>query len=221
MGRNQVYCCICGGPFFGPGQRQWRGTREWLAHAAILTTEHDTDNGVQLDNYWSQIPWGSAVDLGPKPAENSKRRVLELNADYDELHGFTILQSSKKVDAFSMNADFFDRSVNGGKPLSFAVHSLWIKLAKLFIAFRVETSDTFRMNEQDEISSIKQLWGVLYRRMPGTHLFAPEYILQELHDYFGGIGCRNVYRAPDENLVYGEVCTVQAVPFVFVWWTDY
>ncbi|KAI1393090.1 uncharacterized protein F4822DRAFT_393052 [Hypoxylon trugodes] len=205
MGRNQIYCCICGSPFLEPGQSDdERG--EWLARAVLVTTAHETDHGIELDIYWPQAPSGSyALDLGPNPPTELKRRVLRLDSEYSEHNQFKILESGATVSAFTVGAGSPTSTVTSGGTFYLAVHGVCNQLAEHFIDSRAEARDTFQIGPQDKISSIKQLWEVLYRRMPGSTPLNSEYILPEPHAYYGGRYCRNVYWEPSDDLEYGEL----------------
>ncbi|KAI6081518.1 hypothetical protein F4821DRAFT_25144 [Hypoxylon rubiginosum] len=205
MGRNQIYCCICGAPILEAGQSDnERG--EWLADAVLLTTAHETENGVGLDAYWPQPPGQAyALDLGPDPAVESQRHVLQLDAQYYEHNRFKILESGDVVSAFTVGGDLPTPAVTSGGSLSLAVHRLCNQLAERFINSRAKSHDTFQMTSQDEISSVKQLWEVLCHRMPGTTPLTSQYILPEPHDYYGGRYCRNVEWEPEDDPGYGEL----------------
>ncbi|KAI1771558.1 hypothetical protein F4818DRAFT_429386 [Hypoxylon cercidicola] len=205
MGRNQIYCCICGAPMLEAGQSDdERG--EWLAHAVLLTTGHETDRAVELDAYWPPPP-GQAygLDLGPNPAVESQRHVLQLDAQYYEHNQFKILESGATVRAFTVGADLPTPAVTSGGSFYLAVHRLCNQLAERFIGSRAEAHNTFQISPRDEISSVKQLWEVLYRRMPGSMPLTSEYILPEPHDYYGGRRCRNVYWERDDDPDYGQL----------------
>lgn len=64
------------------------------------------------------------------------------------------------------------------------------------------------MEPEDEISSLKQLWEVLYRRMPGTHYTPIEQTLPHPFDYYGGKSCRNLEWEPENGLEDSKVCGI-------------
>ncbi|KAI1169461.1 hypothetical protein F4777DRAFT_573055 [Nemania sp. FL0916] len=194
MGRNQVYCCICGAPFLEAGQST-QESGDWLSHSLILTTGHRTNNSLQLDSYLPN-PGQYACDLGSNPAGDSSARVLPLVANYDDNNRFFILELGCAVDAFSVPLE--------GGPLCLAVHKLCYQLSERFISSRMNTQHTLRRPSEDEISSTEKLWEVLYRRMPGSSL-SPEYILPDPYEYHGGRGCRNVYWDVDDDPEDGQL----------------
>ncbi|KAK8098835.1 uncharacterized protein PG998_012076 [Apiospora kogelbergensis] len=197
MPRNQIYCCICGGPFLEPSARDDE-SKDWLTHAVVLTTGSETsdDAGIKLDTYRTH-PSVPFPDLHP---EHARRCLLQLPAEYDERKGFPISASGE-------NAIAMDIGMAGGH-LYFPVHELCSQLAKRFMDSQPVSRDTFQMQPQEHVSSGKQLWEVLLHRMPGSE---SQYILPEPHDYHGGSGCRNVYWEPDDDEPeYGEL--LEAAP---------
>ncbi|XXG93756.1 hypothetical protein Hte_000005 [Hypoxylon texense] len=161
MGRNQIYCCICGAPILETGQsNDKRG--EWLAHAVLLTTGQEKGNAVEVDTYWPQPPGQAyALNLGPKPAAESQRRVLQLDAEYYEHNRFNILGSDTTVGAFTVGTDLPTPAVTSGGSFYLAVHRSCNQLASHFIDSRPEAHDTFQISPQEEITSVKQLWELL------------------------------------------------------------
>lgn len=169
-----------------------------------MTTAHGQDSDVQLDTY---LPSGSvshySAKLGPNPAQESQRRVLQLDATYSEHNYFKIVDSGTTVGAFSIGPH------DSGETLYLAVHRLCTQLAERFIDSRAESHDTFQIGPHDKISSLKQLWEVLYRRVPGSMQLSSEYILPEPHDYYGGRSARNVEWERDDDDEYGTVCATE------------
>lgn len=146
----------------------------------------------------------------PNPAQEPQepqRRVLQLDSMYSEHNRFQLLDSGETVAAFSIG------SYDSGEPLYLAVHRLCTQLAERFIDSRADSHDTFQIGPHDEISSLKQLWEVLYRRMPGTMQLTSEYILPEPYDYYGGRNARNVEWECDDDPEYGLVCVAVQIRF--------
>lgn len=179
-----------------------------------MTTGYYTDSGIDLDAYlWHMKSDSYALDRHPYPAESAQRHVLRLNARYKEHNHFEILESGEVVNAF-----IADGPMRQGQPFYLAIHSLCNKLAENFINSRTTTNDIFQIGPEDEISSIKQLWEVLHRRMRGYGPGNSEYILPNPFDYFGGRYCRNVYWERDDNPEYGKVRTTISnhVPYLLL-----
>ncbi|KAI0469712.1 hypothetical protein GGR56DRAFT_662030 [Xylariaceae sp. FL0804] len=182
MGRNQVYCCICGGPMMEHGQSDdERG--EWLARAVLLTTAHEADGTVELDAFRPATPGRIyALELGSNIPHESQRRVLELDAQYEEHNRFTIQESGKTVAVFVVGAGSPAVTHGSDGCVYLAVHQI---------------------GPEDQISSVKTLWAVLFSRMPGSRPGDDRSELPDPHDYYGGRGCRNVYWESDDDPEYG------------------
>ena len=171
----------------------------------VMTTGYHTDKGIDLDAYsWHRKSYAYAMDRHPHAAESAQRHVLRLNARYEEHNQFEILESGEIVSVF-----IADGHMRQGKPFYLAIHSLCNKLAGKFINSRTNTNDSFQIGSEDEISSIKQLWEVLHRRMPGYGPGNSEHILPNPFDYFGGRRCRNVYWERVDDPEYGKVRTTR------------
>ncbi|KAI0017071.1 hypothetical protein F4780DRAFT_796877 [Xylariomycetidae sp. FL0641] len=189
---------------------------EWLAHALLLTTAHKSGDTLEPDTYWRQPPCSAfALDLGPNSPPKSQRRVLQLKAQYEEHNRFKILEPGKflppgaVVAALTLGGDLpFPHSQAGGS-FYLAVHNMCMSLVERFTDHRSMASAASQMAPQDGISSISQLWEVLYHRFPGWDDSA--YILPEPHDYYGGRGCRNVYWGADEDPEYGKLIEANPV----------
>uniref|UniRef100_A0A0B7K335 Uncharacterized protein n=1 Tax=Bionectria ochroleuca TaxID=29856 RepID=A0A0B7K335_BIOOC len=157
MGRNQVYCCICGGPFLEPGTREDE-PGEWLYHPTLWTTVHDAKDGVELDMYKWELGMYT-YDL-IDPVDDSQRRVLEQEATYQEHNVFLISESGENVPAFHV--------VGNESPLYLAVYSQYSQLVQRFISSRPEAHDVFQISDKDKVSSVKQLWKVIFTRLPAS-----------------------------------------------------
>ncbi|KAH8678383.1 hypothetical protein BX600DRAFT_507334 [Xylariales sp. PMI_506] len=187
-------------------------SEKWLTHAILLTTVHDTESGPELDAYWPRQPWGAyGFYLGPEPPADTCRRVLQLDAQCDDHNQFKVSGSPQAIEAFYVELDHSSPRVTQGGALYLVTHRACLQLAHRFIDGREEVQDTFNMRPEDEISCIKQLWEVLYRRMPASLPSISEYILAEPHDYFGGRRCRNVYWEPDDDIQYGQLLEADPV----------
>ncbi|CAG9982212.1 unnamed protein product [Clonostachys byssicola] len=195
MGRNQVYCCICGGPFLESGTRE-NEPGEWLCHPTLWTTVHNAKDGPESDMYkWelgmhTYLPY-DLVD----PVEDSQRRVLEQEATYQEHNMFLISESGEKVPAFHV--------VGNESALYLAAHGKCSQLVQRFISSRPETHDVFQISDKDEISSVKQLWQVIFTRIPASGRgFA--YNVDHPTRYYGITSLHLTEWEPDNNPLAGE-----------------
>ncbi|KAI0802905.1 hypothetical protein GGR55DRAFT_402847 [Xylaria sp. FL0064] len=188
MGRNQVYCCICGAPFLESDQCDDQSDN-WLSQVTILTTGRRTHNGVELSTY-SVDTAQYAYALDSNSADVVPSHVLQFEASYDDHNRFPVTELGTAIEAFSVHPE--------GSPLYLAVHKLCYQLAERFIDSRAKPQGTFRMPPVGEISSVERLWEVLCRRLPGS-FFPSQYILPDPYEYYGGRGCRNVYWEPDDD----------------------
>lgn len=135
MGRTQIYCRICGGPFREGPQGQVslqaiegrsftsglshtdRGGKEataWLAKGVLLTTAHHTAHGVELDTWYTGETY--ALDLEGLPEEDSLRHVLTLDATYKEQNRFHLVETGQVPEAFVLESEPgpFYLAANGG-----------------------------------------------------------------------------------------------------------
>lgn len=90
-------------------------------------------------------------------------------------------------------------------PFYLAAHSGCFVLAKHFIRTRAVVRNTFNIGPEDDISSLEQLWEVLYRRMPGDCYHPSETVLPDPFDYYGGKSCQNVEWEPEYGPEISEV----------------
>ncbi|KAK7216747.1 hypothetical protein V2G26_004750 [Clonostachys chloroleuca] len=206
MGRNQVYCCICGGPFLEPGTREHE-PGEWLCHPTLWTTVHLAKNGVELDMYKWELGMYT-YDLAD-PANDSQRRVLEQEATYQDHNVFLISGSGEKVTAFHI--------VDNESALYLAVHGRCSQLVQHFVSSRREAHDVFQISDKDEISSVKQLWQVIFSRLPASGRgFAHN--IDHPTRYYGIASLHLTEWEPDNNPLVGEY--VEADPIEVPQLTD-
>ncbi|CAH0027678.1 unnamed protein product [Clonostachys rhizophaga] len=185
MGRNQVYCCICGGPEDELG--------DWLCHPTLWTTVHDVKDGVELDMYKWELGMYT-YDL-VDPVDDSQRRVLEQEATYQEHNVFLISESGEKVTAFHV--------VDNESALYLAVHGRCSQLVQRFISSRPEAHDVFQISDKDEISSVKQLWQVIFTRLSASGRgFA--YNIDHPTRYYGIASLHLTEWEPDNDPLVGE-----------------
>ncbi|VUC34393.1 unnamed protein product [Clonostachys rosea] len=203
MGRNQAYCCICGGPFLEPGTRE-NEPGAWLCYPVLWTTAHNTKDGADLDMYQHEISLRYTYDLVDR-VDDSQRRVLEEKATYREHNLFLISESSKEVPAFHVFGDtYWDKSA-----LYFALHNQCSKLVQRFISTRHESHDVFHISDKDEICSVKQLWEVLFARVPASGCNHASNIEHPTR-YYGVARLHRTEWEPDDDLLIGEL--VEADP---------
>lgn len=155
----------------------------WLNPVTLLTTGHDNPDGsgVQVDTFEEYYP-DYASDL---PSEKARlKQVVQIEAQYDEgdPKGFRILESGEMTRAMDIEG--------ADGHLYFPTHKTCFELCQRFIDSRSESRDTFEMQPNEQISSIKQLWEILHHRHATS---ASKTELREPHKYYGGKQCRNVY----------------------------
>lgn len=174
-----------------------------------MTTAHKTENGVELDAYW---PWNAyprslyAFHLGPNPPKEAQRSVLRLDAHAHGTSQFDILGSGERVNAMCVKIERKTPAIDHGGPLYLPVHKLCLQLADCFIDSMGTSMHMSQVLLNDRITSIKQLWEVLYRRLHGS-----AWVLPEPHDYFGGRRCRNIDWEALDDPDHGEVCVLALV----------
>jgi hypothetical protein len=92
-----------------------------------------------------------------------------------------------------------------GGPLYLPVHRPCLHIADYFVESIDTSMHTFPEKYSGKITSIRQLWEVLSRRLVGHEgrMWGP-FSLQEPHDYFGGDLSRFEWEPANEGS-YGEV----------------
>lgn len=167
---------------------------DWLTHAILLTTGHTTEGGVELDEYWPPSPRTEySFNLGPHPPEEDQRSVLRLEARSDDTTSFYILKSGEHVKVMCGAIQLRNPSPDHGAPLFLPVHPLCLQLADRFIDSMETSLLMAQVIPPDGITSVKNLWEVLHRRLPGTSFCVSTSVLPEPHEYFGVIRCRDIY----------------------------
>jgi hypothetical protein len=144
--------------------------------------------------------------LGLNPPDEYERRILLLHAFVQEDTCYKVANSDWVVNAMSVKLEQPPRPppLTQGGPIYLPAHHHCLHIAQLFVQ-NVEISEHTTLEEyRSKITSIRQLWEVLHRRLDG-YILANQYILQEPHDYFGGGLCRNSEWEPSNDTVYGEV----------------
>ena len=185
----------------------------WLKDAIVLTTAHKKEDGTELDAYWAPRPFPSGsqpFDLGPNPPDESQRCVLRLDAVSSEgSTSFIISESVERVKV--MLVDLPQRSRDHGGPLYLPVHRSCLGLADRFF-ISTKTSLSMTGIPPNGVTSVLNLWEILYRRLPASIHSWPRFELPELHDYFGGRHCRNVYWSARDDPEHGLVSQSFVVP---------
>ena len=179
----------------------------WLADAVLLTTGHQTEHGIVLDEYWPPRPAKTKYPfhLGPHPPEESQRSVLRFDADTKEGTAlFTLSESGERVYVMCVKG-LMKPGLDHGGALYLPFHRLCLCVADRFIDSVPSSLIMAHTVTSDGITSVKSLWEVLFHRLQGDSMGFPDQYLPEPHDYFGGWPCRNAYWEPDALPQHGEV----------------
>jgi hypothetical protein len=175
-----------------------------------------------LDIYYPQTsPFCSlwSYHLGLDPPDEAQRRVLRLDADVEEddysKFYFKLAGSGKEVSAMTVEANRQPLQRGQGGPIYLPVHRPCLHIADYFVQSIDTSMHTFPEEYYGKITSIRQLWEVLYRRLEG-HIW-DQYVLQEPHDYFGGDLSRGVEWEPPNGEPYGEVRISILVYYFYVY----
>ncbi|KIN00562.1 hypothetical protein OIDMADRAFT_145999 [Oidiodendron maius Zn] len=209
----EVYCAICGTPIYTSGSVDSR--KIWLNKVILLTSAHESENGIELelDLYYPRTNHPRSLwsyHLGPHPPDEAQRRVLRLDTDVDndicEKPYFKLAGSGKKVRALSVHLACHPLPPGGtqGGPIYLPVHRHCLHIADCFIQSVDASMHTSSEEYHGKITSIRQLWEVLYRRLEG-YILADQWVLQEPHDYFGGKSCRSMEWEPPNDPPYGAL----------------
>jgi hypothetical protein len=172
-------------------------TGHWLSYGVLWTTVHDLGNGsVERDNFAMDFSdYGLHLD---DPVDAKQRRVVRMAASYREHHPFVIEESGEGALAFTVDDE--------KSPFYLALHKSCDQLAEKFINSATDVHDTFDIGSEDKATSFKQLWTVLFSRMPG----APgiEFALPHPQEYYG-VECvqTSEWEPEDRNPEMGEVRT--------------
>jgi hypothetical protein len=119
--------------------------------------------------------------------------VLRVNAWTRGTSRFIIDETGKEIYVFRVDVRRGKTpSESRGGDLYLPVHEVCLEIADRFIEFRAEDSRKNATSQLDGISSIKQLWEVLYRRLDGSPVQSNIRYLPEPHDYYGGRTCRGI-----------------------------
>lgn len=161
---------------------------------------------MELDGYWPPSPRiAYSFHLGPDPPEEGQRSVLRLEARSHGTRSFALLESDEHVDVMCVAIQLRKPTPNHGAPLYLPVHRLCLQLADRFIDSIESSSLMAQVIPLDGITSVKNLWEVLHRRLRGTAGGAPAWVLPEPHEYFGGRRCRNIDWEPEDDPEHAKV----------------
>ena len=188
-----------------PNVRSTDESDEWLKDAVLLTTGHETEHGIELDEYWPplRIKTKYPYNLGPTPPEEGLRSVLRFDASTKEgTNSFVLSDSGECVDVMCVKGHPRPGPDHGAS-LYLPLHRLCMQVADNFIDSVPVSLIMTHVVTSDGITSTKNLWEVLSHRLQGDRMGVPSRALTEPHDYFGGQECRNVYWDSDDK--YGEV----------------
>ena len=167
-----------------------------------MTTAHKVAEGVELDKYWQDNREGAyAYYLGRNPPADTDRNVLRLDAHADDGTVFEIRATGDRV--IPMEVDLQPNS-RGSGPLYMPMHRSCLTVADHFIGSMALTTQSSQSQDGIRITSIKQLWEVIYRRVPGSW-HCSTWVPPEPHDYFGGRSCRNVDYEPGDDEEFAKV----------------
>lgn len=165
--------------------------KKWLTDIILLTSAHVTrEQTEELDEYYRARPRARpfveyAPSLGPAAPPDSPQRCVRLEATHKDYGLFTLPSGEEVVPLYVEYRPL--RQAERGSPLYLPVHRACLTVADRYI----ESAALAPAPMPDSITSTRQLWKVLYRRMPGS-VGGCVWELPEPHDYFGGALCRNV-----------------------------
>lgn len=192
-------------------------TGEWLTRPIVCTTVHDVENGVEPDRYTDWMGGENNSSYGfslISPADDSQRHLRQMNAKYGS-HDFRLETSGEKVSVFVIWEE--------GDPFYIALHEACNQIAQYFIASGDTVQDTFQMGPEDKISSLKQLWQVIFARFEGV-ISDVQYIPPHPTDYYGCDGLfRCEYCPEDDGPELGQVSNAPLQPssrFSFLIWNS-
>lgn len=161
---------------------------------------------MELDEYWPPSPRTAySFSLGYHPPEEDQRSVLRFKACSDETSSFNILKSGEHVKVMYVDVELRTPSPDHGAPLFLPIHPLCLQLADRFIDSMETSLLMAQVIPPDGITSVKNLWEALHRRLPGTSSCVPASALLEPHEYFGGRRCRDVYWEPGDDPEHAKV----------------
>jgi hypothetical protein len=110
--------------------------------------------------------------------------VLRLDTHALGAAQFGLLGSGERVNAMCVEIGRETPAIDRGGPLYLLVHSLCLQLADCFIDSIGTSTHPPQALPSDRITSIKQLWQVLYRRLYGSLFPYRTWELPEPHEYF-------------------------------------
>ncbi|KAG9521685.1 hypothetical protein KCV07_g3496, partial [Aureobasidium melanogenum] len=151
----QIYCHICGGPFL-------ENNDTWLGQAVVLSTGRQTQNAIEIDDFWPFDLDQNGYHLGGHESEEADRVLLRFNSVYDCDNGT------------------FQFHLRGGS-LYVAVHNVCLQLADHFMDTASTMERAVTSTASGRITSELQLWEVLCRRVDQ---FGRDTMANEPHNFF-------------------------------------
>lgn len=168
----QIYCHICGGPFL-------ENNDTWLGQAVVLSTGHQTQNAIEIDDFWPFDLDQNGYHLGGHESEEADRVLLRFNSVYDCDNGtFQLLEWNESVKPSI--PDHLSSHPRGGS-LYVAVHNVCLQLADRFMDTASTMERAVTSTASGRITSELQLWEVLCRRVDQ---FGRDTMANEPHNFF-------------------------------------
>ncbi|KAG9527364.1 hypothetical protein KCU93_g5258, partial [Aureobasidium melanogenum] len=168
----QIYCHICGGPFL-------ENNDTWLGQAVVLSTGHQTQNGIEIDDFWPFPLDQNGYHVNQQASGEADRVLLRFNSVYDCDNGtFQLLEWNESVKPSI--PDHLSSHPRGGS-LYVAIHNVCLQLADRFIDTASTMERAVTSTTSGRITSELQLWEVLCRRVDQ---FGRDTMANEPHNFF-------------------------------------
>jgi hypothetical protein len=152
-----------------------------------------------------------SYQLDESTETESTREVLNLEAEALVLDSRFQLKSGEIVTPFRVHFVRGSPSATGiGGPLYIPVHEACLHIANKFIERRTQRGEEAEL-AGNGVSSIRNLWEVLYRRVYGSPNPSRMGYLPEPHDYYGGKLCRGLDWEPENDPESGKVSNRQHI----------
>lgn len=113
----------------------------------------------------------NAYTLGPNPLPGANGKLLQIDVRTDDGSVFTSLESGEQLESMTVDITSKSRYTHGAR-LFLPVHRLCLHLADHFVGSADTPSSSSEGMDKLRITSIMQLWEVLYRRRDSTPLVA-------------------------------------------------
>ncbi|KAK6003999.1 hypothetical protein QM012_008849 [Aureobasidium pullulans] len=169
---GQIYCHLCGGPFL-------ENDNTWLGQVVMLSTGHQTQNGIEIDDFWPFALDQNGYHVNQHASKDADRVLLRLHSAYNcEKGTFCLLGWDEEVRPSI--SDHLSSHHRGGS-LYLPVHNVCLQLADRFINTASTVERDFRNTTSGRITSELQLWEVLY---PRVDQFGCKSMTNEPHNFF-------------------------------------